>query len=414
MSNAAAELQVVIVGAGPVGLAIAALLATGPAAARLRLRVIDSQPPPVWNPAATDLRVYALSRAAQRIFAELGQWDWICARRASPYRRMRVWEGAHDGAASIDFDSADIGEPDLGHIVEDSVLRDALIQRIADRVELSFGTAVSAVAPVRGGMRVTLGTGETLSATLVVAADGGASRVRTLLEMPVIERNYGQQAIVTHVVTEHPHAATAWQRFLPDGPLAFLPLADGRSSVVWSMPSARARALLGCADAAFLDALQTAAGGVLGVLGPIASRAAFTLTALHALEYCRGGIVLAGDAAHCVHPLAGQGMNLGLLDAACLAEELTRAVLNGEHIGDERVLQRYARRRKGDNLKMLLAFDALDRWFRLPPAFAPLRALGLSAVDRALPLKRVLMQRALGLAAGRRREQYASSHGLTP
>jgi 2-octaprenylphenol hydroxylase len=390
------------------------LLATGPAAARLRLRVIDSQPPPAWNAAAIDLRVYALSRAAQRIFAELGQWDLIRSRRASPYRRMHVWEGAHDGAAAIDFDSADIGEPDLGHIVEDSALRDGLIRVIADRVELSFGTGVSSVAPVRGGMRVTLEGGEALTAALVIAADGGASRVRGLLEMPVVERSYGQHAVVTHVATERPHDETAWQRFLADGPLAFLPLADGRSSVVWSMPTERARALLACSDAAFLDALQAAAGGVLGALGPIASRAAFPLTALHALEYCRAGVALAGDAAHCVHPLAGQGMNLGLLDAACLAEELAAAALEGEHLGDERVLGRYARRRKGNNLTMLLAFDALERWFRLPPAFVPLRALGLSVVDRALPIKRALMRRALGLAAGRRREQYASDHGLTP
>ena len=407
--------RIVVVGAGPVGLAVAALLAHGPAATRLRLRVVDSQPPPVWNLAAIDSRVYALSRGAQRIFAQLGQWDTMCARRVSPYERMRVWQGdRHEGPAAIDFDCADIGEPDLGHIVEDALIRDALLSALAGHVELSFGAAVAGVAQVADGMRITLDSGETLGADLLVAADGGASRVRSLLAMPVLERSYAQHAIVTHVTTAAPHAHTAWQRFLPTGPLAFLPLTDGRSSVVWSMPSDRARALLACNDAEFLLALQTAAGSVLGTLGPSAARAAFPLTKLHAVEYCRRGVALVGDAAHCVHPLAGQGMNLGLLDAACLAEELARAALGGEHVGDARVLQRYARLRKLENLGMLLACDALERLFRLPLWSVPLRGLGLAAVDRAMPIKRALMRRALGLRAGRAGEQYAPIRGLMP
>jgi 2-octaprenylphenol hydroxylase len=407
--------DVVVVGAGPVGLTVAALLATGPAAAQLRVRVIDSQPPAVWDPAATDLRVYALSRASQRVFERLGRWDAMRACRVSPYRRMHVWEGDEfDGSAAIDFDSADIGEPDLGHIVEDSVLRDQLLKVVAARVELSFSTTVSSVSRTRGGIRIALAGGESLTPALLIAADGAASRVRSLLEMPIVERSYGQHAIVTHVASSRSHCATAWQRFLPDGPLAFLPLADGRSSVVWSMPSDRANALLADDDAAFLAALQAASGGVLGELGPTAARTAFPLTMLHALEYCRPGVALVGDAAHSVHPLAGQGMNLGLLDAVCLADELAAAVRRGEHVGDDRVLRRYVRRRKGDNLGMLAAFDAIDRIFRISPRMAPLRALGLAAIDHAVPAKRALMRRALGLAAERGREQYASIHGLTP
>jgi 2-octaprenylphenol hydroxylase len=413
MSNGARDSDIVIIGAGPVGLTVAALLATGPATARLRVRVIDSQPATAWSVASTDLRVYALSRASQHVLERLGRWDAIRACRISPYRRMHVWEGDDfDGAAAIDFDSADVGEPDLGHIVEDSLLRDQLLRVIAGRMELSFSTAVSSVSRVRGGIRIDLAGGESLQPTLLIAADGGASRVRSLLEMPVVERSYGQHAIVTHVASSGPHRATAWQRFLRDGPLAFLPLADGRSSVVWSMTSARANALISCDDAAFLAALQAASSGVLGELGPISARAAFPLTMLHALEYCDSGIALVGDAAHSVHPLAGQGMNLGLLDAVCLVDEIAAAVRREEHIGDERVLRRYARRRKGDNLGMLVAFDALDRLFRISRA-APLRALGLSMIDHAVPAKRALMRRALGLAAERCREQYASIHGLT-
>jgi 2-octaprenylphenol hydroxylase len=406
--------DVVIVGAGPVGLAVAALLKAGAAAAQLRVRIVDAQPAPEWRAASMDPRVYALSRASQRVFERLGLWEAIRGRRASPYRRMRVWEGTTiDTAAAIKFDCAEIGEPDLGHIVEDSLLRERLTHWLMaeDRAELTFATGLATATPGTSGVRLTLTSGEALTATVVIAADGGASRVRALTAMPVIERNYGQQAIVTHVATAAPHDETAWQRFLPSGPLAFLPLVDGRSSVVWSLPSARASALLACDDAQFLAALSEASGGMLGALGPMSPRAAFPLQKLHAVEYCRPGVALVGDAAHCVHPLAGQGMNLGLLDAACLAATLTAATLRGEHLGDERVLGRYARERKGENLAMLLAFDALDRLFRLPAWAVPLRKLGLAAVDRARPAKRLLMRRALGLAAGGRREQTGSTRG---
>ena len=412
--SALSRCDVVIVGAGPVGLAVAALLKAGPAAAQLRVRVVDAQPASEWRAASMDARVYALSRASQRVFERLGLWDSIRVRRASPYRRMRVWEGTTiDAATTIEFDCAEIGEPDLGHIVEDSLLRERLTHWLMaeDRAELTFATGLATIAPAASGVRLTLTSGEALTATVVIGADGGASRVRALTAMPVIEHSYAQQAIVTHVATAAPHDETAWQRFLPSGPLAFLPLVDGRSSVVWSLPSERASALLACDDPQFLAALSEASGGMLGVLGPISARAAFPLQKLHAIEYCRQGVALVGDAAHCVHPLAGQGMNLGLLDAACLAATLTAAALRGEHLGDERVLGRYARERKGENLAMLLAFDALDRLFRLPAWAVPLRKVGLAAVDRARPAKRLLMRRALGIASGGRREQTASNRG---
>jgi ubiquinone biosynthesis UbiH/UbiF/VisC/COQ6 family hydroxylase len=246
------------------------------------------------------------------------------------------------------------------------------------------------------GVRVQLASGETLSATLVVGADGTHSRVRALAEIPAHEHSYGQHAIVAHIATAVSHAETAWQRFLPGGPLAFLPLADGRSSIVWSLPTASAQTLLGAEDAHFVAALQEASGGVLGALELRSPRAAFPLALVRAHEYCRAGIALVGDAAHCVHPLAGQGMNLGLADAVCLADTLSAACLAGEHIGDLRVLDRYVRARKGTNLAMQLAFDALDRLFRLDDWAMPIRKLGLGAVDEVPAVKRMLMRRALG------------------
>ena len=400
----AAVSEVVIVGAGPVGLTLAALLASGPAAERLRVRVIDAQGPAEWTAARMDIRVYALSRASQRAFERLGVWDEIRARRASPYRRMRVWEGEAYGArGSLEFDAAEIGEPDLGHIVEDNLIRERLSRVLmdGDRAELRFGTSLESIAASPSGMRMKLSSGEIVSGALVVGADGSASRVRTLLEIHSREQSYEQHAIVAHVATAAPHAETAWQRFLPGGPLAFLPLADGLSSIVWSLSSERAETLLAAADAEFVAALQEASGDVLGTLQLRSPRASFPLALVRAHEYCRAGAALVGDAAHCVHPLAGQGMNLGLADAVCLADTLGSAALAGEHVGDLRVLSRYARARKGANLTMQLAFDALDRLFRLDQWAMPIRKLGLSLVDELPVAKHMLMRRALGSSATR-------------
>jgi 2-octaprenylphenol hydroxylase len=379
-------------------LTLAALLATGSAAQRLRVRVIDAQGPPEWSAERMDLRVYALSRASQHAFERLGVWNEIRARRACPYRRMRVWEGELGASGSLEFDAAEIGEPDLGHIVEDNLIRERLSRALLEgaSVELRFATMLEALEDSSSGVHVQLASGETLSATLVVGADGTHSRVRALAEIPAHEHSYGQHAIVAHIATAVSHAETAWQRFLPGGPLAFLPLADGRSSIVWSLPTASAQTLLGAEDAHFVAALQEASGGVLGALELRSPRAAFPLALVRAHEYCRAGIALVGDAAHCVHPLAGQGMNLGLADAVCLADTLSAACLAGEHIGDLRVLDRYVRARKGTNLAMQLAFDALDRLFRLDDWAMPIRKLGLGAVDEVPAVKRMLMRRALG------------------
>jgi 2-octaprenylphenol hydroxylase len=391
--------EVVVVGAGPVGLTLAALLASSAAAGRLRVRVIDAQDPAQWSEERMDIRVYALSRASQQAFERLGVWSEIRARRATPYRRMRVWEGERfGGPGSLEFDAAEIGEPDLGHIVEDNLIREQLARVLSERVgvELRFATPVEALEDSATGVRVRLTSGETLSATLVVGADGANSRVRALAEIPVLEQSYEQHAIVAHVASAASHAETAWQRFLPGGPLAFLPLADGRSSIVWSLPSAKAETLLAVDEQEFVAALQEASGDVLGALELQSPRAAFPLAMLRAHEYCRAGLALVGDAAHCVHPLAGQGMNLGLADAVCLAETLNAASEAGEHLGDRRVLDRYARARKGTNLVMQLAFDALDRLFRLDEWAMPIRKLGLAAVDGLPAAKRLLMRRALG------------------
>ena len=402
-----AQPTVLVAGAGVVGLATATLLATGRCADRLRVVVLDARPIPRWRAEDMDPRVYALSRASQQLLAHVGAWGRVEEARAAPYRRMRVWEGADAYAANaLDFDSADIGEPDLGHIVEDTLLRTVLADNLAAtrEAQLVIGAEIESVDTRANDITVALKDGGTLSGAVLLAADGSESSVRRLRDLPTAGHRYEQMAVVTHVTSAGSHQHTAWQRFLPGGPLALLPLADGRSSIVWSLPTADAERLLAASDADFLAELADASAGVIGELTACSKRVAFPLQALHALKYTAQRVALLGDAAHTVHPLAGQGMNLGILDAASIAAVIEDALLAGEDIGDLKVLRRYERERKGDNLAMLAAFDGLNRLFRLPGWAAPLRALGLRAVEAAHPVKRLLMQKALGLEAGRRHQ----------
>lgn len=396
--------EIIVAGAGPVGLLFAARILRQGGRGTIALRIVDAGAPAVWDASRTDARVYALSRESQCLFGEL--WQGIASRRISPYRRMCVFEGeSPESGASIEFDAADVGEPDLGHIVEDNLLRSVLLEALAGAgVDMTFGHAVHVLSHRDGRIRVRMRDGETTAADLVVGADGVDSGVRAAAGIEAASRDYHQRAIVAHVATERPHRETAWQRFLPRGPLAFLPLADGRSSVVWSNDEESAARLLALTDDGFLNELESASGGVLGRLGTVTARRAFALKLMHAKCYTRPGVALIGDAAHAVHPLAGQGMNLGLRDAAVLADIVAGALEAGEYAGDERVLRRYARAQTAHNLGMQLAFDGLNSLFGRSAPFwlAPLRRLGIGALDRAWPAKRALIRQATGLgrAAG--------------
>jgi 2-octaprenylphenol hydroxylase len=395
------ESTIVVAGAGPVGLLFAALLASRLKRAFVEVLVVDPRGPPA-QPISGDLRVYALSRASQVLLGEVGAWQGPLAARACAYRRMVVWERSGDSTArSLEFDCADIGEPDLGHIVEDGALRGALLHALSafSNVAIRFHTAVESFDAFEEGVSVNLDAGERVAASLLVAADGMDSPIRKMIGLGVLRRSYGQHALVTHVSSELGHQQTAWQRFLPGGPLALLPLADGRSSIVWSLPDAEARRLRSVTDAELLQAIEEASDGVLGALTAIDARAFFPLRAQHARKYCGERIVLAGDAAHAVHPLAGQGMNLGLLDAASLAAVVAGAITAQDDPGDLKVLQRYERQRKGDNVAMMLAFDALARAFRAPAWLAPMRGAALAGLDHVPLAKRALMAKALGLCA---------------
>ncbi|HZW59024.1 MAG TPA: FAD-dependent monooxygenase [Woeseiaceae bacterium] len=394
--------HVVIAGAGLVGMALAARLASGSAAGRFGMTLIDAGAPPAFS--GNDdvaLRVSAISSGSMQFFARLGIRDAIPATRACPYRDMRVWDaaGAVDGPQTLTFSAAEFALPELGHIVENELLRQRLYERLQTLgVAMRFHTTITAIGRAAAGRDLTLEGGERLPATLLVGADGANSAVRASAGFGVVNRRYPQDAVVAHVRPARAHRHTAWQRFLPEGPLALLPLADGRVSVVWSTTPARAASLLEMDDAAFGRALTAASDDVLGRLTAGGARASFPLRAQYVRRYVAAGLALAGDAAHTVHPLAGQGVNLGLADAAELATVLETACLRGDSPADLPVLRRYERARKGPNQAMLYVIDGLQRLFAgEAAALAVLRGTGMQLFNRSGPLRRAAMRVALGL-----------------
>jgi 2-polyprenylphenol 6-hydroxylase len=399
-ASQARDFDVVIVGAGVIGAAMASLLLACKLTAPGRVAVIADRFATAGRADADwDLRVFALSRASERLLKKCGVWDSLPLMRAFPYERMCVWDagGEPHGKGSLSFDSAEIAEPNLGFIVDGRALQWQCLQaaRTAGAVLLEAGLDSVAVADT--GVSIGLSDGRALRSQLLIAADGQESKTRELLGIETAGHSYRQDALVAHVRTAKPHRNTAWQRFLRSGPLAFLPLPDGRSSIVWSAARAEAARLRALDPDAFGAALTAASGEVLGACELSTQLASFPLKLQYALEYARPRAVLLGDAAHVVHPLAGQGLNLGLLDCAALADVLGQAGGAG-YFGEHRLLRRYERWRRSENLLAAGTLDGLERLFsNTDPLSAGLRAAGLSAVDKLPFVKRRLAQRALGL-----------------
>ena len=393
--------DLVIVGAGMVGSALALALADS----GLSVVLLDRGP---LTPGATegDLpfepRVSALSLASQRILQRLGAWDGILARRVSPYQAMHAWDGSGTGA--VHFDAASVHAEVLGHIVENRVVQDALLERLAEANVLLLPEARLELLRRSGDQwLVQLAGDRQIRAPLVVAADGATSAVRRLAGLETREWDYLHHAIVTSVRCAESHQRTAWQRFTDDGPLAFLPLDRGGDtnwcSIVWSCTPKQGERLMALDDAAFCQALGEAFEHRLGKVECSDTRLCIPLRQRHAKRYVEPGLALIGDAAHVIHPLAGQGVNLGFLDAAVLAEELRHAQARGESIAEQRVLERYERRRMPHNLAMMAAMEGFQRLFqddRLPLRW--LRNAALKQVDRHFEAKALFVRRALGLS----------------
>ncbi|MBK4989489.1 4-benzoquinol hydroxylase [Pseudomonas sp. S36] len=393
--------DLLIVGAGMVGSALAlALRHSG-----LHVLLLDGGPltvRPFDASAAFEPRVSALSAASQRILERLGAWEGIAQRRATPYCHMQVWDGS--GTGQIHFSAASVHAQVLGHIVENRVVQDGLLERLHDSdVGLLPNARLEQLRRSGKDWLVTLHDGRQLRAPLVVAADGANSAVRRLAGCETREWDYLHHAIVTSVRCTAGHQATAWQRFTDDGPLAFLPLSrDGAQdwcSIVWSTTPEHAERLMALDEPAFNKALQQAFEGRLGDVLQTDARVCVPLRQRHAKRYVDEGLALIGDAAHTIHPLAGQGVNLGFLDAAVLAEVLIGACERGERLADVKVLGRYERRRMPHNLALMAAMEGFERLFQANPL--PLRWLrnsGLKLVEQMPEAKAVFVRQALGLS----------------
>jgi len=388
------ELDILVVGGGMVGAVLAcACLDKG-----WRIGLVEAREPRrSWPAGEIDLRVSALNHASRRVLERLGVWDRMVRLGVSPYREMHVWDAV--SGSSIHFDSAELGEPDLGHIVENRVTRLALWERLeqAQDVTLLCPAELDRLELTTAAACLDLKDGRRLDARLLVGADGRDSQVRGHAGIATQGRLYDQRAIVANVQLHEWHRETAWQRFLPTGPLAFLPLRDGRCSIVWSVTESKAQALLELDEAHFRAELEAASDGRLGPIGTVGPRAGFGLGSQHAEHYVEPRLALIGDAAHSIHPLAGQGVNLGLLDAATLSAALDEVRNRQRDIGGLWTLRRYERARRGDNQLMLTAMDGFERLFsNASPLLAVLRGVGLSLVDRLVPIKHGIMYQALG------------------
>ena len=393
------DFDVVIVGSGMVGTCLAALLAREDALSGWRIALVDPAAPRRPNEREVDLRVSALSRASERILGAARAWDALVP-HASPYSNMVAWDAASTPSRpdALRFSAAETAEPNLGHIVENVRVQWALHESPLLRGVTEVRSSLKELEFDADCARVTLEDGRRLSCQLVIGADGSQSVARNLAGIGRSGWAYGQTAVIAHLRTEKPHCETAWQRFLPSGPLAFLPLKDGRVSLVWSTTPEEAASLQSASDDEFSARVSVASDHVLGRATLDSGRAGFPLALWHAREYVRPRLALVGDAAHTIHPLAGQGVNLGFLDCAGLVQVLGAAATKGEELHGLRVLRRYERWRRSENAVVLAVCDTLNRLFvEKSVAAAAVRRFGMAVVGGQPLLRRSLIERALGL-----------------
>lgn len=393
------DFAVIVAGGGVVGACAAALLQSRARIPAGEVLLVDRAFPSAPEAQETlDLRVSAVSRASQRVMEACGAWQRLDAGRIARYECMRVWTPGEDprGDGALCFDAGEIAEGDLGCIVENRALQVALLaageaggaQRIAARIQ--------GLATQTRGTRLDTDAGE-FHAQLLVIADGADSPLRAQLDIEVEQHAYGERAIVARLASERPHESTAWQCFLPTGPVALLPLADGHVSLVWSALEARAAELLALDARDFAAELGKVMAPALGGFTLTGERASFPLRRQNAVRWQRAGCVLVGDAAHTLHPLAGQGLNQGLLDVAALADVLARRPPR-EGVAAGRTLRAYERERRGAYALVAALVDAFDKLFT--GSSSTMQALGrtaLAGASHSRAVRRGLMRQAMGL-----------------
>lgn len=389
--------DICVVGGGMVG----AALALGLSQSGFEVALIEGRPPERdWPAGSIGTRVSALSRASQNLLVKLDAWSAMEALGVTPYRQMQVWDV--QGKASISFDAQEIGEPDLGHIVENRITQVALWQRLEQaNVRLLCPARVTALdlsQAMTSGVLLTLDDGRQIETRLVLAADGAGSPIRQMAGIDTLGWRYDHHALVTTVHLAQGHGQSARQFFLPGAILAFLPLQDDLCSIVWSCPAEQAQSLKTMAEDDFIEQLAKASGQRLGPMAVESERAIFPLRLQHTRSYVRPGLALLGDAAHVIHPLAGQGVNLGFMDVIALINALEQGRQAGRSPGHLRDLRAFERARKGDNLGMMFAMDGFKRLFgSSSPVLSLGRGLGLQLADRLAPLNHLCIRQALGL-----------------
>lgn len=406
------QFDMVIIGGGMVGTALAAALKhTDLSIALIETHMASTPSGSVNECADVDLRVSAINRANENFLSSIGAWQKIPKNRKSAYDKMRVWDG--EGTGHIQFNALEMGEPHLGHIIENRFTANALM----DIAQQQNNIHIFSPATVKEIERfvssddadqstekyfVHLDQGQSLYTPLVVAADGARSFVRSWAEFETREWDYGHHGLVCTIETEKPNEACAWQRFLEDGILAFLPVQTDSDknlcSIVWSCSEDMAEQLLALDEVEFNEKLSTMFEYKLGAVVNSGKRVAIPLRQRHAKSYVKQGIVLVGDAAHTIHPLAGQGVNIGLMDAYVLSDEIKQGLARGLSAHDEHILKRFERRRMPENLTMMVTMESFKRLFAVKtPGIRWLRNWGMKKVDKLGFVKNHLVQEAMGL-----------------
>src|SRR5690554_3277195 len=399
------DYDIIVVGAGIVGASVAISISRSLNPAT-RIALVAPEAPANTEPEPFDARVVALTDASRQLLTQLDVWHSVVAQRACPYGDMHVWDG--EGTGHIEFSANALGRDNLGHIVEHRALNHALQRALELTPVVRWQQPVSTL--LRGHNNQTTGvllnTGESLHAPLIIAADGARSPLRQLAGFTERQWSYQQSAIVATVRCQKPHGLVARQRFMSTGPLALLPLihtpedTDGHHcSIVWSADQGYAESLMALEDNAFCRALEQGFERRLGAIEHVSTRHAFALHQRHATHYAQPGLALIGDAAHSIHPLAGQGVNLGLLDVACLTAELLRAQERGLSTCQFGTFGRFERQRVGQNFTLVAAMEGFKRLFgSRQPNLTLLRNRALSGVNQLPGLKNMLAQQAMGLS----------------
>lgn len=394
------EYDVIVVGAGMVGAAFACLLARSNT--HLSIALLEARATAAFDPEQFDPRVAALTEKSRRLLDFCGAWSAIAAQRVSAYGAMQVWDA--EGTGEIHFDCQDVQQPNLGHIVENSLVVESLLVEVdkLDNIDFLCPVSVSQYSQSDSQISVELSSGERLVASLLVAADGGNSSIREQFKFATREWDYGHSAIVTTVQAESVHQQTAWQRFMPTGPLALLPLdkqGDQRyCSLVWSQESTEAERLMALDDVAFCAELSRASEHCVGEILSVDKRYMIPLRQRHAKDYVVERVALLGDAAHTIHPLAGQGVNLGFADVKALVDTLCAEAKRGNDLGSLLCLGKYQRLRKPENLATMAAMEGFKRLFAADNvAVRLLRNMGLGKVNQIKPLKNEIIKQVMGL-----------------